>query len=149
MLLDFDPTVRMFPDGVIDDGLRTVLQMGKVPGYSLSVDLGSITPDIQTAKDYALITYHTAKLFLQGRPDRYSFKTRGFSESFGSYVRALMEVEQEIHNLENGDAFSAWQSYFAWLHGVAGLPLGEVLAQFDLEAPLWRATFTRDGMRVA
>jgi hypothetical protein len=29
------------------------------------------------------------------------------------------------------------------------LPLGEVLAQFDVQSPLWKATFTRDGMRVA
>jgi hypothetical protein len=149
LLMDYDPTVRMFPDGVIDDAIRTVIQMGKVPRYALAVDLGSITPDIANPCDYALVTYHTAKMFLVGRPDRYAFKTRGFAESVGNYYRALTTIEQEIHNLENGTMFSAWQSYFSWLHGVAGLPLGEVLAAFDLQAPLWRASFNRDGMKVA
>jgi len=152
LLMDYDASVQQFPDDVLANGIRTVIQMGKVPRFALTPDLAGITPDLggpSAPCDYALITYHTARLFVAPRPDRYGFKTRGFSENFGSYNRYLTTLEAEIHNLENGTMFSGWQSYFSWLHGVAGLPLGEILAGFDLQAPLWKATFTRDGMKVA
>jgi hypothetical protein len=74
---------------------------------------------------------------------------RGWEERIGNLNRFLSTLEAEIHALENGTLFVGYQSYYSWLHGVAGLPLGEVLAQFDVRAPLWKATFTRDGMRVA
>ena len=53
----------------------------------------------------------------------------------------------EIHKLENGDMFSGWQNYFTWLSGMAGLPLAEVLTDMHVEAPLWNATLTREGLR--
>jgi hypothetical protein len=149
LLMDYDPSVQQYSDAILLGGLQTVIQMGKVPAYALTPDNQGLAPDVANPNDYALITYHTARLFVAPRPDRYSFKTRGFAESVGSYSRYLSTLEMEIHTLENGEMFSSWQSYFAWLHGVAGLPLGEILANFDLEAPLWKATFTRDGMKVA
>jgi hypothetical protein len=149
LLRDYDASVRQYPDEVLRDGVRTTVQLGKLTGYALSVDELSITPTIANANTFALGVYHTAKLFVQGQPEHYSFKTRGYSESQGNLGRYLSVIEQEIHALENGTLFSGWQSYYAWLHGMAGLPLGEVLAQFNVQAPLWKATFTRDGMRVA
>lgn len=149
LLMDYDPSVQQFPDTVLDNATRTTLSFGKVPKYSLTPDTNGVTPDVTNPNDFALISYHTARFFVAPRPDRFAFKTRPYSESTGSFAKYLQTLEMEIHNLENGTMFSAWQSYFAWLHGVAGLPLGEVLAQFNLQAPLWVATFTRDGMRVA
>ena len=96
-----------------------------------------------------MLVYHTTKLFVAARPERFSFRTRAYSESWGSISRYLSTIEAEIDALENGDKFSSYQSYYSWIHGMVGLPLGEVLAQFDVQAPLWKATFTRDGMRVA
>ena len=69
------------------------------------------------------------------------------SESVGSRTRFLVTLEAEIHRLENGEAFSGWQSYFCWLSGMAGLPLAEVLTQMHVQAPLWNTTLTREGMR--
>lgn len=153
LLGDFDPIVQQYPDTVLADSLRTTMLFGKAPSpYALTPDNNGITPDIgsdpTSVNTYALISYYSARWFVMSRPDRYSFKTRAMSESFGSSAKFLQTLEQEIHLLENGTMFSGWQSYFAWLHGVAGLPLGEVLAGFELQAPLWTATFTRDGMKV-
>ena len=149
MLQDFDASARKYPDDVLADGVRTAVQLNKLPGYTLTVDSNGVTPDISDPNQFALLVYHTARLFVMGLPDRYAFKTRGFSESVGSLHRFLNAIEQDIHELENGTAFSGYQSYYAWLHGMAGLPLGEVLAQFNVQSPLWTATFTRDGMKVA
>ena len=149
MLEDYDASARQYPDDVLSDGVRTAVMLGKLPAYSLTTDLNSITPDITDPNLFALLTYHTVRLFVAPLPDRRGFRTRGFSESQGSLSRYLSLLEAEIHALENSGMFSGWQSYYAWLHGMAGLPLGEVLAQFDVQAPLWKATFTRDGMKVA
>ena len=100
-------------------------------------------------KRASLLTLKTAKLFVANQPDRGGFRTRGYSENWGSFAKFLQELDARIQEQENGDGFSSYQNYYSWLHGHAGLPLGEVLAQFDVQAPLWRATFTRDGMRVA
>lgn len=153
LLADFDSVVQQYPDAILKQGVQTAMMLGKAPTpYALTPDTNGITPDIGSdpvsVNAFSLISYHTARLFVMPRPDRYSFKTRAMSESFGGWSKMLQTLEMEIHNLENGTMFSGWQSYFAWLHGVAGLPLGEILAGFELQAPLWTATFTRDGMKV-
>lgn len=149
MLGDFDAVSRQYPDAALDDGVRTVMRLGKLPGFTLSPDLLAIDPEVRTANAYALITYHAVKLFVQSRPDRYSYKTRPMSESYGNSYRFLASLEADIHKLENGEMFLGYQTYFSWLSGTAGLPLYETLVQFDLHAPFWAVSLTRDGMRVA
>ncbi len=159
---DWDPSVRRYPDSVLLAGVQTVVQLGRlnrsfnVPagGFALSPDGLSITPDVvtgnpQTVNLFALTVLHTTKLFLDPERDRTSFRTRNVSESQGNRYRYLASLEAEIHKLENGELFSGYQSYWSWLGGTAGLPLGELLAQFDVQSPIWKATFTRDGMKVA
>jgi hypothetical protein len=147
MLGDFDPSVRRYSDDTLSDGVKTAIQLNKLPTYSLTPDGGSITPDITDPNLFALLVYHTVKLFVDSEHDRYSFRTRAFSESFGSRSRFLMTLEHEIHKLENGDMFSGWQNYFSWLSGMAGLPLAEVLTDMHVNAPLWNTTLTREGLR--
>ena len=151
-----------YPDEVLDDAVRAAVTLGKLnnsiysaaPGYTLSPDQNGIDPDWsgnpRGCNLFALGTYQTALLFLSPKPDRYSFRTRPVSESMGSVHRHIEKMEADIHRLENGEIlFSGYQSYYSWIGGIAGLPIGEVLAQFDLQSPIWKATFTRDGMRVA
>ena len=143
--------MQRYPDGTLRDGVRTALVLNKLPGYRLDSDLVSVTPDLVgdglDPNKFALLCYHAVKLFVDPTPDRYSFRTRALSESFGSVHRFLQSLEMEIHKLENGAMFSGWQNYFAWLSGMAGLPLAEVLTDMHVTAPLWNATLTREGMR--
>ncbi len=151
MLGDLDPSVRRYPDGTLRDAVKTAVVLNKLPGYSLSLDQTGIEPDLVGAgldpNRFALLCYHTVKLFVDPEHDRYAFRTRAFSESFGSRNRFLQTLELEIHKLENGSMFSAWQNYFTWLSGMAGLPLAEVLTDMHVNAPLWNVTLTREGMR--
>jgi len=149
MLRDWDPSVRQYPDTVLSDAVKTTIQCNKLPGFILTPDESAITPEFTDVNSFALCTYYTAKLFVQSAPDSYRYGMRGFEERFGSLNRFLTTLEAEIDSIENGTRFAGYQTYYAWLHGMAGLPLGEVLAQFDVQAPLWKATFTRDGMKVA
>ena len=163
MLDDWDPAVRRYPDSVLDQGVSTIVLLGRLNrscaappgGFSLTPDGSSITPDVVSASPksadlFALGCLHTVKLFLEPKPDRAAFRTKPLSHSTGNVYRYLAALDSEIHTLENGDAlFAGYQSYYSWITSMAGLPLGEVLAQFNLQSPLWSATFTRDGMRVA
>ena len=162
MLDDWDPSVRRYPDSVLLSGVQAIVQLGRLNrsilapnvGFTITPDGQSITPDVVTAAPasadlFALGCLHTAKLFLDPQRDRYSFRTRSVAESLGNQYRYLSTLEAEIHKLENGEMFAGYQNYWSWLTGTSGLPLGEILAQFDVQSPLWKATFTRDGMRVA
>ena len=153
MLGDLDPSVQRYPDLTLQAAVRTALVLGKVRGYALDLAAGvpSVTPDMVgeglSPDPFALLCYHTCKLFMDSQPDRYAFRTRALSESFGSVHRFLQSLEMEIHRLENGAMFSGWQNYFSWLSGMAGLPLAEVMTDMHVQAPLWNATLTREGMR--
>jgi hypothetical protein len=150
VLGDLDASVRRYPDPVLADAVKTTVELGKVsntPAFILSDDESGITPDVANPNQFALFIYHTAKLFVDPQHDRYAFRTRAFSESFGSLNRFVQTLELEIHKLENGEMFSGWQNYFAWLSGMAGLPLAEVLTDMHVEAPLWNATLQREGLR--
>ena len=151
MLGDLDPSVQRYPDLTLQAGVKTVIQLGKLRGYSLGLDGVSITPDLVgpgiCPDKFALACYHTVKLFVDPIPDRMGFRTRELSEQHGNVHRFLQSIEMEIHKLENGAMFSAWQNYFSWLSGMAGLPLAEVMTDMHVQAPLWDATLTREGMR--
>jgi len=151
MLGDLDPSVQRYPDLTLQAGVKTVLSLGKLRGYRVDLDGVSVTPDVVGAgicpDHFALLCYHTVKMFVDPSPDRYTFRTRELSEQFGSQNRFLQTLEMEIHKLENGACFSGWQNYFSWLSGMAGLPLAEVMTDMHVQAPLWNATLTREGMR--
>jgi hypothetical protein len=151
MLGDLDPSVQRYPDATLSDGVKTTVLLGRInsigPIYTLTPDESGITPNIGDPNTFALLIYHTAKLFVDPEHDRFAFRTRGFSESFGSRNRFLSTLEIEIHKLENGEMFSGWQNYFSWLSGMAGLPLAEVLTDMHVNAPLWNTTLTREGLR--
>jgi hypothetical protein len=150
MMGDLDPTVQRYPDATLAQGVRAAISLNKLAstGITYTIPDGENTsPDITDPNTFALLCYHTVKLFLDPEYDRYAFKTRAFSESFGSRNRYLMTLEHEINFLENGDMFSGWQNYFTWLSGMAGLPLAEVLTDMEVQAPLWTATLTREGLR--
>lgn len=163
MLDDWDPAIRRYPDSVLDSGVKTIVQMGLLNrsvcappgGFKVTPDGGNITPDVisdnpKSPDLFALACYRTTKLFLDSKPSETVWGTRAFRSKTGNYFRYLQELEAEIHTLENGAAmFEGYQSYWSWMNGISGLPLGEILAQFKLGSPLWSATFTRDGMRVA
>lgn len=146
MLGDHDPNARLYKDSILLDAVKTMLVLQKVKGFELTPDGQGITPE-PNANQLALMIYHTVRLFVMGKPDRYSWRTRALSVSYGSAQRWLAALEEDIDQLENGDRFATYQSMYAWFQGMSGLPL-DVLVQFQAEAPLWRASLGLDGLRV-
>lgn len=146
LLGDRDPSVQVYSDGAISDSLKTVLQFGRLPGYALTPDETGLTPDITDPNLFALAALHTVKLFLSPQSGGYAYKTRAVSEKFENQRLQLYDVENEIYKLENGAMFGTVQNYYAWLAGMSGLPIWEVMTDVLIAAPFQTASVTRGGI---
>ena len=153
LLQDFDPSVQQYADTSLINGLKTALLMNRLPGFGVSLDGTSVTPDIvgpgADPNNFALLVYHTVRYFVLGNPERYSYKTRAVSESFGHTRQFLNSVELDIWQLENGSLITSWQSYHSWVAGCAGLPLGLVLTNVNVAAPFFTANVSTAGVTIA
>ncbi len=119
-----------------------------MPGYAVDTDQSQLTPEVTDPNKWALVCYHTVKGFVDNNPDRYSYKTRAVGESFGSWRNFLDELKINIYKLENGCMFSTWQTYYTWLAGMSGLPLGLVMARLNVRAPFYTVGLSTDGITV-
>lgn len=135
ILDDNDDDIKTFTDDALLRGVRTVLKMGKIKGYTLGNDNISISPDLTNPNAFALVCYHVCKMSVDARPDRYSYRRRAVSESFGSWRNFLMSLENEIFHLENGVMFDGWQNFYSWMEGVSGVPLQQLYADLKINIP--------------
>ena len=135
LLGDRDASVFLYSNTALDDATEVAIRMGKLEGFSMA-DATSITPAITDPNDYALLACEVTMMFVASNPDRYSFKTRPLSESFGSWHEFTMKLEQDIHDLRAGTMFSGWQNLHAWLVGITGLPLDTALSEVEITSPL-------------
>lgn len=135
LLGDHDGTVRAYPDEVLASAVRSVIRLNSVPGYTLSPSGTEIEPELSNPNHWALVAYHTVKAFVDSHPDRYSYRLRSISETFGSWRGFLDELKRKIHLLENGEMFSSWQSWYSWLSGVSGLPVGQLATRVSIRSP--------------
>lgn len=149
LLGDLDAAVKQFSDATLGQAAVAVVRLGKVTGLSLTEDRTGVTPD-PTTPQYALLTYWMAKLLVTPSTDGYSYRSRAFSERLGHQRDLLGELGARIHELENGTgAFAAWQSYYCWLLGFDGLPVGGVLTDVSIQAPFYSASITRAGAQIS
>lgn len=146
LLGDHDATVQQYPDGVLLKAVRSTIRLQQIPGYAVAPDQVNLTPEVTDANHWALIAYHTVKAFVDNNPDKYSYKTRAMSESFGSWRDFLDELKTNIYRLENGTMFSTWQSYYTWLSGISGLPLDLVLTRLSVRAPFYDVSVAVSGV---
>ena len=155
ILGDRDPSVQRYSDQAIDDAVKTVMQLAKpsLAGFALTPDESGITPDLIAAagttvdpSKFALVIWHAVKLFVTPESAAYSYRTRAISESFGENKGRVSDVLMEIHNLENGATVDSRQNYYAWISGMAGLPIWEVMTDVHIRAPFQSATVSRGGI---
>lgn len=146
LLGDHDPTIQQYPDAVLAAAVRSTIRLQKVPGLAVDLDLMQLTPGIQEPNQWALVAYHVAVGFIASHPDQYAYNTRALSERFGGWIAARDELKRNIYKLENGTMFSGWINYYTWLAGMAGLPLGLVMAQLTVRAPFYTVAISTDGI---
>jgi hypothetical protein len=118
LLSDQDPDIHIYDDGVLEDGVTAIVNLGKVrqigvdglPGggdpYAISGTANDeISPDLAPASDpsgYACLIWHTAKVFAVALTAS-RFSTRGFSEQIGEPKELIANIIQEVYALENGN----------------------------------------------
>lgn len=146
ILGDRDSAFYLFSDTILDDGVRSAILLNELKNYALTADQLSVTPALTDPNKFALLCFKTAKMFMDSNPDRYSFKSRAFSESIGGYREFLSTLEQKIYKLENGAMFSGWQSFHAFLSGISGVPLLEVFSDMEVSAPFTTVSLTTSGV---
>jgi len=153
LLGDWDPVARQYSDQALINGLQAVLLMNGLPGYTLTPDNTAVTPavtgNLQQPTQFALLVFKTVQLFVRQEGDRYSYKTRAMSESFGSRRAYARDIDLEIWQIESGSAFSSWQSYHCWVQGCAGVPVGLALTNVNVQAPFYTANVSMAGVNIS
>ena len=100
-----DHKARRYEDSALEKLLQVTLRGGRVPGYALGTDRRSITPAIPDSDPtaYLLLVYHVAKLLLMPNVKASGYRTRAVSERFGDQKDFLVELENVLFELENGN----------------------------------------------
>lgn len=146
---DFNSQFRKYQDDAIASVLRACLMVGKVPGQTVTPDRQGITPGIVLPSDMALLMYHSAKMFLVPNLADYRYETRALSERFGRQDTFYFELTNAIYYLENGDMFSSFQSFYAWVNSLTGIDIWSVLSDMKTSAPVATVNIGRAGVTVS
>lgn len=105
LLGDNDPDgIYAYEDQQLLDGLKTVVEFGRVPGYIIDGN-GEVSPNLVAAEDapnYMRLCLHTARLFVVER-SRIAFNSRAFSESIGQPFELVDALINDIYQLDNGN----------------------------------------------
>ncbi len=155
LLGDRSSTVIQYPDSTLATAVRSAIRMGKAPGYTLSADLSYVLPQVTDPNVFALIVYHCCKLFVGNTPDRYSYRTRAISESFGSASGFLLTIDMELWKLENNCLFAGWTSYCSWFCGLTGTdalnywPCGYRSLPLDCDCVTVTSTASASGVEIS
>lgn len=103
-------------------GVRAMVSSGLVPGYSLSADRESVTPQLDDPTAYFILCARTALGFVGARPESMSFATRGFKSSVsGASREQTFNLATMIYKAEHGSMCGGWSSFATWLEGISGV----------------------------
>lgn len=122
MLGDLDPNaIYQYQDAALDAAIRSVFLFGRGPtGFLLDGDRNNtttITPDIPTGNEFAIISLEAALLLVGGDVGGNSYRTRALSVSeSGDRKRDLLQkLRMEIYAITAGDGFATQQSFLVWI----------------------------------
>jgi hypothetical protein len=139
-----------YEDGAILSVLRTMLRMGRVPGYALTPDTRSVQPAIGNAdvRAFALLVYHASKTLFMPDMAEYSYKTRAMSERFGEQRHFLFELQNALYELEFPEMFTSFQSYYSWVNSISGIDVWALMTDMKVNAPVASVSLGRGGIQV-
>lgn len=149
MLGDFKK-VR-YEDSAIAGTVRTVIRLGKVPGYRLTADRRGIQPAIGDAdvKQFALLVYHVVKMILLPTVAGYAYRTRALSERFEEQKIFFFHLQEAIYEMEFGEMFVSYQSFYAWVNSIAGINVWELMTEMKVTAPVATVNLGVGGVTVS
>jgi hypothetical protein len=149
ILGDFNAQFRKYQDDSIAAVVRTCLMKGVLPQQWVTPDGTGISPGITLPSDMALLMYHSAKMFVMPNVAGYSYGTRAIKERFERQDHFIFDLENAIHDLENGGMFSAFQSFYAWVNALTGIDIWSLMSDMETDAPVATVMIGRAGVTVA
>ncbi len=138
LLGDLNDAEPDYPLEGVDRAVRAGVRLLLVAGLQLNpCRSGVVRQDGSdpTATEFALLCYKIARQYVASQPDRYEFAMRALRERFGGWSNLLLDLEERIHDLENGSMFDSWQQLNAFLEGNRGLKLGYVATRMVGQYP--------------
>lgn len=150
ILGDLHPRHKRYQPDSIDGVLRTVLRLGRVPGYTLTPNRLGISPALTEARPFGLLVYHAAKMFLLPNVGASSYRLRAIGETFGRQDHFLFDLDNALFDLTNGDGgvFVTFQTFYGWINSLTGVNLFEVLTELKTNAPIATATIGSEGLQL-
>ena len=124
---------RVYEDTAIRDAMRLILRLGRVHSehdcrggmvWRLGPDGNTIAPAIGAGDvlAYSLLVYHAAHTLVLPNMQGYSYRTRELSERFGEQKDFLFNLQNVLHELENGEGiWSNITGLRSWLFNVNGI----------------------------
>jgi hypothetical protein len=146
---DFDVQFRKHEDTAIASVVRSVVSIGKLPGYAITPDRRSIAPALAMPRDLGLLTLHSAKMFLLPNVADYSYRRRAMGERFGRQEHFLFDLQAQIDEYETGGGvFTTFQSFYGWVNALTGLNIWSVMSDMKTRAPVASVIIGRAGITV-
>ncbi|OHD25565.1 MAG: hypothetical protein A2Y38_07980 [Spirochaetes bacterium GWB1_59_5] len=146
ILGDFNSTARKYEDTAIAGVVRAVVRLGHAPGIGLTNDLQGFNPAITAAATLANITYQACLKFALPHSASGSWATRGLRKSWGENRLFIFELQNLVHDLENGPGFYTFQDLYGWVLSLPGLNVAAVLTEMRIHAPIASVTLGLDGL---
>lgn len=145
LLNDLNPLWPEFANSTLQQTVAAILLLRQIPGYGLSPDGTTITPAFPNANGFALVCYKAARTLMVGLPEKYSMRTRAFSENIGNARRSIMDLDKYIYDIESECGIVGWQSFYSFLAGISNLSLLEVFTNMKVNSPFYSVTLTATG----
>ena len=146
---DFNPNFRKYSDDAIASVVRTCLRIGKIPLQSAGSDGWSIAPGIVLPSQMALLMYHSAKMFMGPLAIETKLDSRALGQRKGRPELFWFDLNNAIYEIENGEMFSSFQSFYSWVNSLTGIDIWSVMSDMRTAAPVATVNIGRAGVTVS
>lgn len=144
-----DGPVKRYSTSAILASVRTCLLTGLIAQQTITPDMNGISPGITLPSDMALLMYQAARKLLLPNVADYGYRLRGLQEKFGRQDDFLFHLDNAIYELVNGQMFSSFQSFYAWVNSLSGVDIWSLMSDMETDAPVATVAIGRAGVTVA
>ena len=138
-----------FEDAALASVLRTMVRTGKIgPTYVISPDALSVQPAVTRVKDFAGLTYWSARSLLGPQLRGESWATRGLKVRRNDQRDFLFELEHILYDIENPCQLVSFQSYYSWVNSLAGINVWGLMTEMKVEGPVATAILGTGGIQI-
>jgi hypothetical protein len=141
-------TPYQYEDSAIASVVRSMVRMGMLPGFGVAPDGLTLAPALVKAADLALLTYHSAKTLLRPNVRAFGWRTRAMSVRKGDQRDFLWELQLAIYNLEFGEQFASFQTYYAWVNSLAGINVWGLMSEMKVSSPVATVMIGTGGIQI-